>query len=208
MKFTAHNLATIVNGMKGKGVQFEEGLVSDEIVACESKYKFHFPPDLRTFLQFALPVSNSFPNWRTGFESRAATEWIDGKAVVVGSESHPIEDRLGQPADGICFDVRENSFWHEGWGERPETTDRALTVARECINRVPRLIPVYGHRFIPAEPCQIGNPVFSVHQSDIIYYGVDLVLYFAMEFQIPVGDYETASPRRIPFWGDLAEGAL
>lgn len=43
------------------------------------------------------------------------------------------------------------------------------------------LIPVCGHRYLPAEPCSAGNPVLSVYQMDIIVYGRDLAAYFAAE---------------------------
>ena len=43
-------------------------------------------------------------------------------------------------------------------------------------------MPVFGHRMIPDRPHLPGNPVFSVHQTDIIYYGCDLRDYFLHEF--------------------------
>jgi hypothetical protein len=48
-----------------------------------------------------------------------------------------------------------------------------------------------------------GNPVFSVHQTDIIYYGVDLRDYLIHEFlaRENVGVWPIpASVRRVPFW--------
>jgi hypothetical protein len=49
--------------------------------------------------------------------------------------------------------------------------------------------------------------VFSVYQTDVIYYGADLGAYVAHEFRL--GDEVSAKPPgvRIPFWSDLAEGA-
>jgi hypothetical protein len=35
---------------------------------------------------------------------------------------------------------------------------------------------------MPAEPHLPGNPVFSVHQTDIIVYGLDLYEYLHNEF--------------------------
>jgi hypothetical protein len=47
---------------------------------------------------------------------------------------------------------------------------------------VPRLVPVFSHRYLPAEPHLSGNPVLSVYQTDIIYYGSNLKRYIAHEF--------------------------
>jgi hypothetical protein len=67
---------------------------------------------------------------------------------------------------------------------------------------VPRLIPVYIHRFIPSEPPEAGNPVFSVHQSDIIIYGNDLAAYLSAEFGIPNPSTSPEAPRAIRFWSE------
>jgi hypothetical protein len=53
------------------------------------------------------------------------------------------------------------------------------------------LVAVYGHRYIPAEPGLAGNPVFSIHQSDVIVYGSSLASYLAAEFGV-VSDDERA----------------
>jgi hypothetical protein len=82
-----------------------------------------------------------------------------------------------------------------------------LAVARAAVEAAPRLIPVFAHRYLPAEPEDAGNPVFSVHQTDIIHYGADLRSYLANEFGTPdptiviVG----GTPRRIRLWTDLVE---
>jgi hypothetical protein len=70
------------------------------------------------------------------------------------------------------------------------------------------LIPICSHRYIPAAPHEAGNPVFSVHQTDIIYYGADLMDYLQNEFNFYFGrtGYAiTGSPKRIPFWSELTE---
>jgi hypothetical protein len=72
----------------------------------------------------------------------------------------------------------------------------------------PVLIPVCSHRYLPASPPQAGNPVFSVHQSDIIYYGANLLDYLQNEFGYYFGRAEhaiSATPRRIALWSRLAE---
>ncbi len=55
-------LQTVVGELQSKGVTSEEGLSDDEVHQVERNYELKFPPDLRAFLQFAIPVSESFPN--------------------------------------------------------------------------------------------------------------------------------------------------
>lgn len=82
------------------------------------------------------------------------------------------------------------------------------------VKNAPRLIPVYGHRYLLAEPCVADNPVFSIWQSDIIVYGKDLRNYFLVEFanllslNSRVDSAEVDEPtmnkvQGIPFWGEL-----
>lgn len=52
---------------------------------------------------------------------------------------------------------------------------------------------------IPDEPNEPGNPVYSVHQTDIIYYGSDLTDYFECEFGLEKSR-SPPTPRSIRFW--------
>jgi len=88
------------------------------------------------------------------------------------------------------------------------------------VDAAPHLIPVFGHRYVLAEPCRPGNPFFSIVQSDLIIYGANLRTYFLAEFADLLG-LDSAAVRRyvakaihagsatyaaIPFWGDLLAG--
>ena len=79
--------------------------------------------------------------------------------------------------------------------------------ARDLLKGVPQVVPIYGHRYLPAEPAPQDPPVFSIYQTDVIYYGDDLVDYVAHEFNgPPLHPSPVVGHRRIPFWSDLAEG--
>jgi hypothetical protein len=52
---------------------------------------------------------------------------------------------------------------------------------RGIFDRAPKLIPLAGIRYIPEEPHESGNPVFSVMACDIIYYGANLTDWLARE---------------------------
>jgi hypothetical protein len=111
---------------------------------------------------------------------------------------------MAWPFTGIAFDIENKKFWSEAWGQRPANLSDALEIAKAVVADAPRLIPIYSHRYIPAEPGAKGNPVFSVYQKDVIYYGIDLRLYFACEFaHLDFAQATLATPRKIRFWTDF-----
>jgi len=99
-------------------------------------------------------------------------------------------------------------FWPRSWGPRPTDPAQAEAVTRERMTAVPMLIPVFAHRYLPAAPWPSGSPVFSVYQTDVIFYGDDLADYVAHEYHLPEASLrDHLPPVRIPFWSDLAVGA-
>ena len=59
----------LVEQLRDRAVAFDTGLTDTEVEAAESRFGIRFPPDLRAFLQTALPRGESFPDWRTGDEA-------------------------------------------------------------------------------------------------------------------------------------------
>lgn len=171
------------------GVSFDLGLSAGEISVIEQAHGFRFPPDLKDFLMHALPVSKGWVDWRRASVSE-------------------IRDRLNWPFESMCFDIEHNVFWLEAWGPKPEDHQSAVAIAREAVASAPRLIPVCGHRYLPDRPCEAGNPVLSIYQTDIIYYGANLFDYLCNEFSYYFGRPEyavTGKIRRIEFWSDLVD---
>ena len=101
-----------------------------------------------------------------------------------------------------------NDFWPQEWGPKPSSLVEAFRIAKQKVGDAPKLIPIYGHRYLPDRPNTEGNPVFSVYQTDIIYYGSDFLNYleneFSYYFQTPHYNL-TGTIRRIEFWSDLVE---
>jgi hypothetical protein len=157
------------------------GLTETELSAVEQEFGFSFADDHRAFLAERLPTGRGWPDWRDG-------------------DRHQLREKLAMPVEGVLFDVAENGFWYEGWGPLPTETEAALTIARRSLMTVPRLIPVYGHRYLPAGRGTSGHPVLSVMQTDIIVFGADLNTYLSHEFG---GEpLRTARPT-VTFWRDL-----
>jgi hypothetical protein len=103
------------------------------------------------------------------------------------------------PLDGILFDV-EHDTWLPEWGVRPERIDDAKALVEQHVEEAPRLLPIYSHRIMPDRPHPPGNPVLSVHQTDIIYYGFDLDDYLRHEFGLPGRKPWPPEVRSIDFW--------
>src|SRR5262249_35358166 len=61
------------------------------------------------------------------------------------------------------------------WGEMPASLIERREKLRGIFAEAPRLIPLAGHRYIPEEPHENGNPVFSVFCCEIIHYGANLL---------------------------------
>ena len=174
----------VAKALRKRGVSIDQGLKESELARIEDAYAFRFPPDLRAFLMELLPTSKEFVPWRGGSEEE-------------------IRRRLEWPRKGVEFDVENNVFWHEGWGIRPGNTAEAIAVAREQLSRMPLLIPIFSHRYMPSEPIAEGNPVFSVWQTDVIVYGNDLADYLHREFGVSRPDWSRSVPRQIEFWSPL-----
>lgn len=156
------------------------GYTATELERAQAKFRLTFPPDLIDLLLERRPVRG--PDWNDDNAIRALLAW---------------------PYEGLLFDVEENGLWWPEWGNRPDTAEERSEVLRNVIERAPRLIPVFSHRYVPATPCKAGNPVFSVYQSDVIHYGADLTDYIDREENGWNCRPWPEAVREIEFWSEL-----
>ncbi|MEU3687109.1 hypothetical protein [Streptomyces narbonensis] len=162
------------------------GLGERELDAVEARFGFTFSADHRVFLGAGLPLGS--PRW---------PDWRDG-------DPEDLAGRLARPVEGVLFDVEHSRFWHPSWPPRPAATSDALRLARSGMATVPRLVPVYGHRYLPGTAGAYGQPVLSVWQTDIIVYGNDLSDYVRHEF---LGQASGAHARLgVDFWSYFVDG--
>jgi hypothetical protein len=182
---------TIIELLKNKNIIFDKGLTNEEYRTITLMFGISFPCDLKCFLQTALPVSTGFVNWRMAINDKKERDYINRC--------------LAWPLEGILFDIKNNSFWDDEWGEKNNNIENQVRIVEQYYKRYPALIPIYLHRYIPSLPVEKGNPVFSVYQTDIIYYGNDLISYFCNEFKIILSEYKAPEiPKYIEFWGRMA----
>jgi hypothetical protein len=164
------------------------GLSSDEVASIEAQLGFRLPVDFTYLFQNLRDPSGVFFPW-----SRFSKREYD--------------DSIRWLLEGIEFDIDHNKFWMERWGKRPSTLSAALDIARNDFETWPKLLPIHGHRFLAAEPCRPDNPVFSVKQTDVIYYGANLAHYLLNEFVDHNYALHTHQQeiRRVRIWSYLAE---
>jgi hypothetical protein len=156
------------------------GYTPSELDAAQERYDLVFPPDLIEL-----------------FLEKQPTQGYDWSG-----ENPQIRRMLNWPFELLQFDLEHNGLWWPEWGNRPLTTADRSAVLRSELAKAPKLIPLIGHRFIPEEPHQSGNPVFSMHGQDTIHYGAGLHQFFENEFN---GQYVIGATTRIRFWSDLVE---
>ncbi|HEY0114851.1 MAG TPA: hypothetical protein VGB54_03935 [Allosphingosinicella sp.] len=158
------------------------GFTQDQLDDAQARYGVRFPSDLVEVLR----------------ERRldARYDW--------SVECPAISKMLNWPFEMLQFDV-ENGFWWPDWGDRPALKEERDEVLRSALRQAPELIPLHAHRFLPDTPGEPGNPVFSMHGFDTMYYGDNLAGYLKREFGWRRGE-TVSQPRQIPFWSDLAEG--
>ena len=193
MRMTTLQAIQLVTFLKDKNIQFDNGLTDYEIMQIQQKFDIRFPPDLKLFLQAGLPVAKTFPDWR--------------KSLTDKQTQQIIFDSLEDPLSGILFDIEQNGFWHSDWGQIPDLLPQRFSIARQHIKTYPKLIPIFSYRYIPSDPDENDNPVYSVYQTDIIYYGYNLATYLSKEFDFKLPDnFENPdTPKNtIKFWADIA----
>ncbi|MEV1169098.1 hypothetical protein [Nonomuraea sp. NPDC049784] len=153
--------------------EIRPGLTDREFTWIEAEYGIEFADDHRAFLAAGLPINSArpeegatwespWPDWRDGYEEelRLHVEW---------------------PVREVLRDV-ERGAWLKSWGARPEANAEASRIARQELERAPKLIPLYAHRFLPGGGGTYGRQVLSVWGADIISYGRDLAEYITNDF--------------------------
>lgn len=176
----------IISRLKSKGIVFEKGLSQEEIYSIYKIYNIKFPKSLEIFLKTALPVSNGFYNWRD----------FSKKNIKY------IKQMLCYPQNYIRK-MTDEVEWNIDWGIEPKEYRVRNESVIERLSKAPVLIPIFSHRYIPIID-EENPPIISVHGTDIIYYGTDLMDYLFAEFIDDI-QYERDFQRviDIPFWSEI-----
>ena len=177
--------AEVVELLRERRVALEAGLSEAELRRAERRYGVRFAADHRELLTLALPVGDGWYDWRARGGER-------------------VRKAIREPFEGVLFDVEKNDFWPASWGERPDSFAARSEVVKRQVGTWPQLVPLYAHRYLPAAPFGPGAPVFSVHQTDVIVFGMNLLDYAAREFGttrvLPEGDLDTSGLEPWSLW--------
>jgi hypothetical protein len=158
------------------------GYTQSELDRAQDRFGLIFPPDLIELLRRKRPVEGH--------------DWTDDRAI---------RRALDWPFEGLRKSVEDGRLWWPEWGTLPSSPRARKDVLREVVSRAPKLIPLIAHRYLPEQPHEAGNPVFSIFYTDVVYYGANLKDYFEREFAGWSNKPWPAKIKRIPFWSDLVE---
>ena len=163
------------------------GLTNRELGELEAVVGVQLPFEVGMLLVMGVPVAEPWRQWHD-----PEAQWLQWNEYV---------------RDGIAFDVEHNEFWADRWGQRPSSlADQLATVHEQFETTIPPLFPLYSHRAVPLTTSDgaansDGNPVLSVHQTDVIVYGADLAAWMHREFEVPLPMWPSED-RTFTFWSD------
>jgi hypothetical protein len=173
------------------------GLSDKQIDEAETQWNLRFPPDYRLFLQRLHSVDQPmlcigyFPVGEVpqpGGDYVAAALDEDAGQYMALDESPSFYNRVdGQDSiRGALEGIVHGLIFSATWEAEPNKVQEIKQNIRSVVAAAPKLIPVIEHRFLLAEPCQAGNPVLSIHQSDIIVSAANLRDFLLDEFVDPM----------------------
>jgi hypothetical protein len=165
--------------------QWTKGYTQAELVRAQRRFGLTFPPDLVALLRRRRPVNGH--------------DWTHNRAI---------RRALDQPFNGLLAAVENGRLWWPEWGRLPSSARAREQVLQEVVSLAPKLIPLIGHRYLPEQPHEAGNPVFSIVGVDAIYYGANLKDYFERKFTGWHSGPWPAQIKYITFWSDLVERNL
>jgi hypothetical protein len=161
------------------------GYSQAELDDVQAKWEIRFPQDLIEQLR----------------ERRLLIDAPDCFDWVTADPEH-IRERLAWPFESYWRSVERHEIWWPEWGERPTSLTDQKEKLRWIFGEAPKLIPLIGIRYIPDEPHESGNPVFSVMASDIVYYGANLIDWLERERGGLQSKEKPWPPiKEIRFWG-------
>ncbi len=159
-----------------RGARWLEPLADQEIEAIERQWHIRFPPDYRLFYKWLHATD------RPRFEF-VPGEYITGLFYNWQRAPASIQRAYEHILSGFAFDaIHHPRFWRSAWGTIPGTEEEARHRLKPIVDAAPRLIPLCGHSYLLAEPCQAENPVLSIWQSDIIVIAPNLRTYLLREW--------------------------
>lgn len=200
------------------------GLDDKPIDALALKHHFPVPDDYRAYLRAMHGTAPRRPGATfSPLDAGGNSSLIPATAAGFYSWEYDVAD-IGaaheRVIDGLLFDVVNNGLWLPEWGSRADDVGVLEAQLRAHVKAAPPLIPIFGHRHMLVVTDEGPNPVLSIHQSDVIVYGADILTYLETELGLRAGGHTDAGattmlprpssmPRlglelsAVPLWGAL-----
>ena len=199
-----------------KGTEWLGGYEEDEINCFEEEWGIVFPEDYRRFL-----INLGSPT-----KELNGAKFVDGSSMAPTKkpsyydwrkDKYDLKKAFDWPLEGILDQVKYG-LWVNNWGAPPDSEESRLKIANEKIAEAPKLIPIYGHRYLIDSRSGFGSLVLSVYGRDIIVYGTTLKHYLVLEFsnllninherayEFAVAGYAQLDLKSLPLWGDIILG--
>ena len=178
----------VISLLQRNKVIFQSGLSIDEVKKIENTYHISLPTSVKSLFMAALPITQGFYRWRD-----FSTENV---AYIQSIINFPYED---------VYEHATDVEWFDGWGNEPHSQEEYIKTVRQRLKNAPKLIPIFSHRYVPSLLNSDDPPVISFHSADdLIYYGSNLLEYFAIEFgQQSLSSIDFARIVPIPFWSEI-----
>lgn len=166
--------------LEENGIFLTEGMTEQELDNAERCYNIKFPADYRAFLSVCLPLYDyDYTDWRN--MSEKYVKYIQTK-MYEGT------------IDGVLYTITKLGGWLNACGNRPDSEDDAIALAKCQIQKSPLFIPINANKYLSLTSKQCGNSVYSIHDGiDVICYGRDLWDYFDLRY----GDNSDSRERNV-----------
>jgi len=156
-----------------------------ELDDVQAKWGLRFPPDLTERLR----------ERRLVVDAADCFDWLK-------ADAKHIRKLLAWPFESYWGSVERHEVWWPEWGERSRSLADQKEKLRGIFAHAPKLIPLVRLRYIPDEPHESGNPIFSVMATDIIHLGANLNHWLEREGGGWRGEVKPWPPiKEIRFWG-------
>ena len=168
-----------------KKIKISNGMSEKEIKKVEKIYQIVFPKDYKEILkEFVLDCNN----WRD----------ISEKNISY------LKDKINAPIEGIIFDIENNGFWMNEFGNKPKNIQERVNIFLKYIekNNIPKLIPILNNTYMICDE-NSEYPIVSVIQKDIIILSNNLINYFEQKLNISKQNELYFRNIKIPFWSNI-----
>ena len=175
--------------LETKGIPTKPGMPETELAEMEWLCDISFPDDLRALFHVVVPAGKKF------------YDWTDASPENVWYLKKMIED----PVRTSIHDVEYVKWtWMREWGEKPSDYDTRQAILMKHLSTAPKMIPIYGWCYLPAEPRDAGNPVYTFSQlCEAHCPGENLWLFFERVFanrRKELGNIDYDAIKKVPFW--------